>query len=143
MAIVESNELLLVVQLDDPLAETLKTSHFHILPLDKSELADMTVEEFSQEVFGVLYAIQEKLLSAMWKDPSRRDECQLRTLELDPLLHDASKPEKLWMHWGKARRVCLEDVVNDAAFRTWWRYWQRLDSTTLRLKVVTNWRDAY
>lgn len=143
MTIADSDKFLLVVQLDPPLKETLKTGRFHILSLDKSELWGITVEEVSRKVWDLLTAIEGKMLSRIFEDPGRQTECQMRALELDTWINDASRPQKLQMQWSGGRSVCLQDMIDDVEFQTWWEYWQRFESPELCLKVVTNWKGAY
>ncbi|KAK8135020.1 hypothetical protein PG984_007032 [Apiospora sp. TS-2023a] len=143
MATADSNKFLLLVDLDEWVRETLQTNRFHLLSLDKSELSDLTVEGLSKKVRELLEAIAQKMLLRMFKDPSRRDECQLRTLDLDPWLYDAAEPKHLSMQWGNNRSVRLGGGLDDAAFKTWWEYWQKFKSTDLCLAVVTNWGHAY
>lgn len=138
-----SNKFLLLVGFDGWLEETLKTGCYHLLSFDKSELSHITVEKVSQKVLGLLEAIEQKTLSRMYEDPSRRAECQMRDLELEHWLHEVSRPKKLWMQWEGNRNVCLDDLIDDVSFRTWWEYWQRFESTELCLKVVTNWGGDY
>ncbi|KAK7949241.1 uncharacterized protein PG986_010127 [Apiospora aurea] len=142
MTTANSSKLHLLVRLDESLVDQLDTNGFHLLSLEKDELSTMTVEGLSGKVLDLLRAIEQKKLVSRFEDPRRQAHCQMRCLEVNPVLYNASRPKRLRMQWpdGTAlgRRVCLGYMVDDAAFQTWWEYWQRFKDTELCLHVETD-----
>ncbi|KAK8040051.1 hypothetical protein PG993_008462 [Apiospora rasikravindrae] len=138
MTTATSSNLLLLVQLNASLADQLEANHLQLLSLDKDELSNMTVEGLSTKVWDLLLAIEQRMLTSWWEDPCRQAECQMRSLELEPVLYEASRPKRLWMQWPGGRSVCLGYMVDEGSFRTWWEYWQMFKDTELCLQVVIN-----